>query len=145
MLYRDNWYLDAWCHLREALRSFAVDAIEDPQPLASAALEVPAAEIDALVNPSYGIFSGKPTAWARLRFTPERARWVALEQWHPLQECKTLDDGSYELVIPYSDDRELIGDILQFGPDVQVISPLALRQKVQRRLLEAVGRYEEEG
>ena len=26
--YRDNWYLDAWCHLRTALRSFSVDAIE---------------------------------------------------------------------------------------------------------------------
>jgi predicted DNA-binding transcriptional regulator YafY len=24
--YRDNWYLDAWCHLRDELRSFAVDA-----------------------------------------------------------------------------------------------------------------------
>src|SRR4051812_45834935 len=27
--YRDNWYLDAWCHLRTDLRSFAVDAIRD--------------------------------------------------------------------------------------------------------------------
>jgi predicted DNA-binding transcriptional regulator YafY len=26
--YRDNWYLDAWCHLRNDLRSFAIDAIE---------------------------------------------------------------------------------------------------------------------
>lgn len=25
--YRDNWYLDAWCHQREALRSFAVDRV----------------------------------------------------------------------------------------------------------------------
>ncbi len=25
--YRDNWYVDAWCHLREDIRSFAVDAI----------------------------------------------------------------------------------------------------------------------
>jgi len=26
--YRDNWCLDAWCHLRDGLRTFAVDAIE---------------------------------------------------------------------------------------------------------------------
>ena len=25
--YRDNWYLDAWCHLRGGLRNFAVDSI----------------------------------------------------------------------------------------------------------------------
>ncbi|MCH1521861.1 MAG: WYL domain-containing protein, partial [Arenicellales bacterium] len=26
--YRDNWYLDSWCHLRKGLRRFAVDAIQ---------------------------------------------------------------------------------------------------------------------
>jgi hypothetical protein len=31
---------------------------------------------------SYGIFSGKATQRAKFRFTPERARWVAAEQWH---------------------------------------------------------------
>ena len=141
VLYRDNWYLDAWCHLRDALRTFAVDAIEDVEILDRAALEVPPAEIDAVVTPSYGIFSGKAQAWARLRFTPERARWAATEQWHPQQEGKFLADGSYELAIPYSDDRELIGDILQFGPDVQVVSPEALREKVLSLLREAAGRY----
>ena len=25
--YRENWYLDAWCHLRQNLRNFALDAI----------------------------------------------------------------------------------------------------------------------
>ena len=141
VLYRDNWYLDAWCHLRHALRSFAVDAIEAPRVLDEKAKDMAPEEIDAVVYHSYGIFAGKPQAWARLRFTPERARWVAGEQWHPEQESRTLEDGSYELAIPYADDRELIGDILRFGPDVQVIGPQALRQKVQQRLLAAVGRY----
>jgi len=144
VLYRDNWYLDAWCHLRWALRSFAVDAIERPQVLDTPAQDMPAQEIDAIVYPSYGIFAGRPQAWARLRFTPERARWVATEAWHPQQEGHSLPDGSYELSIPYSDDRELIGDILRFGADVQVIGPQGLRQKVQQRLLAAVGRYVDE-
>jgi len=90
VLYRDNWYLDAWCHLREALRSFAVDALDDVQVLEEDAHEVPAPEVDAVVYPAYGIFSGRPKAWAKLRFTPERARWVSLEQWHPQQEAKWL-------------------------------------------------------
>jgi len=30
VLYRDNWYLDAWCHLRDGLRKFSVDAISSP-------------------------------------------------------------------------------------------------------------------
>ncbi len=141
VLYRDNWYLDAWCHLRGALRSFAVDAIEEPRLLEAEAHPVPASEIDALVHPSYGIFSGQPQARACLRFTPERARWVMGEQWHPQQEGQTLADGPYELSIPYADDRELIGDILRHGPDVQVMAPPSLRARVQERLLQAAGRY----
>ena len=30
--YRDNWYLDAWCHSRNGLRSFALDAMLDASP-----------------------------------------------------------------------------------------------------------------
>ena len=31
--YRDNWYLDAWCHMRDGLRAFSVDAIEHAEIL----------------------------------------------------------------------------------------------------------------
>lgn len=44
-----------------------------------------------------------PGVWfnaAVLRFTPQRARWVAEEQWHPQQQGRMLEDGSYELRIP---------------------------------------------
>ena len=42
--YRDNWYLDAWCHLRTDLRSFAVDAIREAVLKDTPATEVRAAE-----------------------------------------------------------------------------------------------------
>jgi hypothetical protein len=56
----------------------------------------------------YGIFSGKADKQARLRFTPEQARWVASERWHPEQVSRFDKDGSYLLEIPYSNDGELI-------------------------------------
>ena len=86
--YRDNWYLDAWCHLREDIRSFAVDAIRAAQIVDQPAREVPAQELDEVLGSGYGIFSGRATQTARLRFTPQRARWVAAEQWHPNQRVE---------------------------------------------------------
>src|SRR6185503_21193387 len=44
--YRDNWYLDAYCHLREDLRSFSVDAIREASLLEIKAREVAKAELD---------------------------------------------------------------------------------------------------
>jgi predicted DNA-binding transcriptional regulator YafY len=139
--YRDNWYLDAWCHLRDDIRSFSIDAITRFEVLSSSAKEVADKRIDETLGAGYGIFGGAPMAWATLKFTPERTRWVTKEVWHPQQEARTEADGSLVLTFPYSDDRELVGDILRFGADVEVVGPAGLRSKVQRSLLGAVGRY----
>jgi predicted DNA-binding transcriptional regulator YafY len=139
--YRDNWYLDAWCHLRRALRTFAVDAIRDARVLARAARDVPDAELDATLAAGYGIFAGPAAHTAVLRFSPLRARWVSRETWHPQQEGQFELDGAWVLKVPYSDPRELLMDILKYGPDVEVLAPAALREAVRAELAAAAGRY----
>ncbi len=139
--YRDNWYLDAWCHLRNGLRSFAMDAVRRAEILEKPARNVPEKTLDAVLGAGYGIFSGRKLNWARLRFTPDRARWVGAERWHPRQKSRYAEDGSYLLEVPYSDDRELVMDILKHGAAVEVLKPQALRRRVAEELRAAVMRY----
>jgi predicted DNA-binding transcriptional regulator YafY len=140
--YRDNWYLDAWCHRRDDLRSFAVDAIRDAEILDKKARDIPESTLNRVLGSGYGIFSGHRVRWGRLRFTPERARWVANEEWHPRQRGHFAADGSYVLEVPYSDDRELVMDILRHGPDVEVLGPPPLRRVVRERLAATLARYQ---
>ncbi|NOT21066.1 MAG: WYL domain-containing protein, partial [Sideroxydans sp.] len=56
--YRDNWYLDAWCHQKNGLRSFAVDRLREAKLLAQAAQDIPEEQLDAHFASSYGIFAG---------------------------------------------------------------------------------------
>jgi predicted DNA-binding transcriptional regulator YafY len=139
--YRENWYCDAWCHLREDIRSFAVDAIEAATPVDRKAKSVPDRELDEVLAAGYGIFSGRTTTWAKLRFTPERARWVATEQWHPKQRTRFEPDGSFILELPFSDPRELAMDCLRHGPHVEVLEPAGLRATVRDQLAAALARY----
>jgi predicted DNA-binding transcriptional regulator YafY len=139
--YRENWYLDAWCHLRQDIRSFAVDAIREAAMLDEKAREVSESELDQVLASGYGIFSGRDVQWATLRFTPERARWVATEQWHPQQRSSFDADGSYVLELPYSDHRELVMDILKHGPGVEVLAPEDLRRNVREALRAALELY----
>ena len=139
--YRENWYLDAWCHLRKGLRSFSMDCVSDAQIRAAKAIDVPDAELDAMLGSGYGIFSGREVTWAKLRFSPVAARWVAAESWHPKQRSRYEADGSYVLEVPYSDDRELLRDILKHGPDVEVLAPEPLRARVRKALEDAAQRY----
>ncbi|HEY6544691.1 MAG TPA: YafY family protein [Dokdonella sp.] len=141
--YRDNWYLDAWDHSRDALRSFALDRIRAPLLQDEPALDREGTELDAHLASSYGIFSGAPKAWATIRFSPHAARWVADEHWHSQQEGTRLPDGRYELKLPYSNSRELLMDVLKYGPDAEIVAPVSLREEMRILLQLAIGTYQD--
>lgn len=139
--YRDNWYLDAWCHWRKGLRSFSVDTIQRVKVLREKARDVSAAKLDAHFSSGYGIFAGQSRAWAVLRFSPERARWVQAERWHKEQQSEVLPDGGYRLRVPYADERELLMDILRHGRHVEVEAPESLRRRVADEVAALTGMY----
>lgn len=138
--YRENWYLDAWCHLRNELRSFGLDAVKGVWLGTEEAQEVADEELAAVLDSGYGIFSGKDVQWAELEFSPSRAQWVSKELWHPQQESHFTADGSYRLKLPFSNPTELVMDIMHHLPEVRVLSPQSLRMKVKDSLEKALER-----
>jgi predicted DNA-binding transcriptional regulator YafY len=132
--YRDNWYLDAWCHLRGQLRSFAVDRIASVALLGESADIISTEQLQQHFTESYGIFSGSAKHLAVLNFSADRARWVADEHWHPEQQSQWLNDGRYQLRIPFNDHRELLMDILKYGAEVEVVAPAFLVEAVREEI-----------
>ena len=66
-----------------------------------------------------------------LRFLPGTlGRW---SRW--------LDDGSYELQVPYSEPTELVMDILRHGDSVRVVGDKALVASIAERLRQAARLY----
>ena len=140
--YRENWYLDAWCHLRNGLRSFALDCVRH------AAVVGRARARDRGLHPRPGPRRGLrdlrrrgPSRVAHLRFSEVQARWVADEVWHSRQEGAFDANGRYELKVPYTDARELVMNILKYGAEVEVLGPPALRDGVADALRAACGVY----
>lgn len=139
--YKENWYLVAWCHKANGLRMFALDAIEDASLLSEGAKAVPKKQVDELIGRDFGIYSGKERHWAKLLFTAKQAPWVRSETWHPEQIGESMEDGGYLLTVPYSDPRELLLEIMRYGPDVRVLAPIELQQEVVQRLRDAAAQY----
>jgi predicted DNA-binding transcriptional regulator YafY len=139
--YRGNWYLDAWCHKSEGIRMFSLDAIERAAMTDRRAKDVSLKQVDEELAAGYGIYRGTKLTWATLVFSPEAARWVRAEVWHPRQQTAELPDGRYELKVPYSESAELEMDILRHGENVQVAGPPALRAAIARRLRQAAATY----
>lgn len=139
--YRENWYLDAFDPDRDALRSFAVDRISGARLLDAPARDLADDELNQHLASSYGIFAGAPKAWATIRFSANAARWVADMHWHSKQEGRFLDNGGYELRLPYSNARELLMDVLRYGADAEIVAPPALRAQARSMLQLALSAY----
>ncbi|MDP1596336.1 MAG: YafY family protein [Methylotenera sp.] len=139
--YRGNWYLDTWCHVKNAMRNFSVDSIKKAEITEKVAVDIDENLLNNVLATSYGIFSGSDLHWATLHFTAERAKWIADEHWHLKQKGKLLLDGTYELKVPYTDHRELIMDILKHGEYVTVTAPESLRNVVLDSLQASMKNY----
>jgi proteasome accessory factor C len=141
--YRNSWYLDAWCHKAEGLRSFSLERISGQSLLDQKAKEVSTKGLVGHFDSSYGIFSGPAENRAILKFTPEMSRWIAEEQWHPDQKGSYDEEGAWTLELPFSSARELVMDIMRYGPEVEVISPDTLRDAVAEAARKTVAAYEQ--
>jgi predicted DNA-binding transcriptional regulator YafY len=103
--YRGNWYLGAWCHKQNAMRSFSMDAIQQVSVLPKAGKSIAKSVLDGFIGQGYGIFAGNEVRWAKLKFSAERTRWVSRELWHPQQKATLQGDGSLLLEVPFTDIR----------------------------------------
>jgi predicted DNA-binding transcriptional regulator YafY len=139
--YRGNWYLGAWCHKQDAMRSFSMDAIQLATVLSKTSKAIAKKELDGFVGQGYGIYAGNKVQWAKLKFSAERARWVSRELWHPLQKVTQQEDGSLLLEVPFTDIRELSMDVLRQGRHVEVLEPKELREEVKAELKLALDGY----
>lgn len=129
--YKDTWYLDCFCHLRESLRTFSIDGISQVKQCHKAATIITPDTIDKATQSTYGIFSGQAHEIAILHFQPPVSFWIVKETWHPDQKSKWLKNDILELKIPYRKQDELLADILRYSGKVVVKAPESLRQSIK--------------
>ncbi|WP_310384163.1 helix-turn-helix transcriptional regulator [Roseateles sp.] len=139
--YRNTWYLDAWCHSRDKVLRFALDAIEAATTLDAKAKEIPLKQVQAEMDGGFGIFAGEKRQWATLVFQEKAAQWVSREEWHAEQQGVWLTDGTYQLKVPFVHETEIVMDILRHGNQVRAVAPANLVAAVAKALTEAAGQY----
>ena len=128
--HKGNWYLDTWCHLREGIRRFGMDAIEILDVEETEAIGIDDETLNKELGSGFGAFVGSETEKAVLIFETVRARWVVNEIWHQEQVGELLPDGRYRLEVPYTNYHEMAEEVLKYGGDVTVESPDSLRRLV---------------
>jgi len=139
LYFQENWFLQAWCHDVETLHVFALARLHHLKVIPGKVREAESPPLEQGRLP--GITPVRHVA--RLRFTPSAGASVAGEYWHPEQHGQFATDGSYELVVPYTQLQDVLAQVLKHGAAVVVESPKSLRKAVVKALDRASARYEE--
>ncbi|WP_223789252.1 helix-turn-helix transcriptional regulator [Marinicella meishanensis] len=140
--YKNAWYLDAWCHLRDDIRLFALEQIQAASIDIEAAKTVSTATLKAHYADSYGIFSGAMKDTAVIRINTQQAPWTQFEHWHSKQRIERLDAAHMLLHVPYNDERELLADVMRLGTAAEIMAPHSLRTQFHQQLQRIMRQYE---
>lgn len=119
-----TWMMSAYCCLRDDMRVFRLDRMEDVELLEQTferrrnfKLERDDAEDSRTVT-------------VRVRFTPEIARWVKESSSYFVTSMEDTVDGLWVMLKVRSID-EILQWILSWGSGVQVLEPQALRERLR--------------
>src|SRR5579875_551265 len=137
-----DWYLIAYCHLREEVRMFVPARIQSVRETGKY-FERPADfRIEEYLDGSFRALrgDGRPRR-VRLRFNAVAARWVREKQWHPSQRLRSCKDGSLEVCFRLTHLDEVKRWVLSYGSACEVLEPAELRQQVVEELQRTLAGY----
>ncbi|HEY4000968.1 MAG TPA: WYL domain-containing protein [Candidatus Xenobia bacterium] len=138
---RGDWYAVAWCHLRRALRNFALSRMRSVRPRHRSYVIPEDFDIHDHFRDGLGVLVGQEPHDVTLEFASDAARWASERMWHPTQETAWLEDGRLRLSMRVVVSMELVRWILSWGGHVQVIAPALLRDQVVGEIQTMVNLY----
>ena len=134
------FYLIGRCHLREAVRTFAMDRIKDVAVL-DQSFDYPAGfSLGEYLQTAFRVMTGPPDV-VKVWFAPGAAKVVRERIWHPSQEIRDQPDGSIIVTMEVAINYEILSWILGFGCKADVVAPESLRARVRQELEASLGRY----
>lgn len=135
-----SFYLIGRCHMRDAVRTFAMDRIKELTVLNESFAFPEDFSLDNYLQTAFRVMTGPPevvSVWFR-----ESAAQVIKERiWHPSQEIREQEDGSVVVRLEVPINYEVISWILGFGSASKVLEPDSLRRRIERELESSLSQY----
>lgn len=131
-----DWYLLAWCRLREDFRFFKLTRMDELTPTGERFIRRPTSELRPPQPQKYG---GEPVTLL-ISISPETA--YRIRDDFPKAQWTTEKDGSFTVELDAPESDWLYGYLMTFGDLLRVIEPEWLKNELYRRLKSAAEQYE---
>jgi len=124
-------YLIGHCHLRQAVRIFAVERMRSVE-LDAATFDAPGDfDVEAYLESAWGLIRGELVTVVA-RFAPTVAPYIRERVWHESQQLRDLAGDGLEMTVRVADTIEVRRWLLGFGTEAEVVAPPSLRDAIRR-------------
>jgi proteasome accessory factor B len=127
-----EWFLFAFDHLREDLRTFVPARIKAIRPTGKTFERRQKFSLDKRLRGSFGVQSGQGEFDVVIRFSERVADYIREKKWHESQQLRVLKGGGIELRLKLSSLAEIGRWVLSWGGDAVVVRPAELAQSVRQ-------------
>ncbi len=127
-----EWFLFAFDHLRNDLRTFVPSRIKAIRPTGKTFERHRKFSLDERLRGSFGVQSGQGEFDVALRFHERVADYIREKKWHESQQLRELKGGGVELRLKLSSLAEVGRWVLSWGGDAVVMRPAELAQAVKQ-------------
>lgn len=139
--YKGEWYLSAYCHQRQAIRTFGISRISRARLLTDT-FTMPAGMTPLkMFGDRFGIIWKPVFHTVSIRFTPMVAPYIRERQWHPAQRIKEAKDGSLVLEFKTNHLIEVKDWVLSWGAGAEILAPTELVEKITQDLKATLKNY----
>jgi proteasome accessory factor B len=140
LAYHGNWYLMARNVEKERVATFALSRFMGVEGTGERFMRPADFSPEAYARQAFGIVGGEEPIKVRLLFEPKLAVYITERLWHPSQELRTRRDGRVEMRLETTGRKELIRWVLSWMPDVRVLAPKSLRERIEGKLRDGLAR-----
>jgi proteasome accessory factor B len=127
-----EWFLFAFDHLRQDIRTFVPSRIASVQPTGRTFPRPQKFSVERILRDSFGVHSGQGDYTVVIRFDAYAADYIREKRWHSSQQLRELKDGGVELRLKLSSLGEVQRWVLGWGGSAVVVRPPELVESVKR-------------
>lgn len=144
LFYNGTFYLIGLCHVRNEVRTFALDRITMLRVTEKSFIVPGDFSLEEFLHPSFGIVRGKPQS-VRVRFDAEAAGYIREKVWHQSQQVHSEKDGSLILEMTVPVNEEVKSWVMSWGSKAEVLEPRALREEIAAEAAQLLARSQRSG
>lgn len=137
---RRGWYLAAYCHLVNEIRTFRFSRVREWKHLKEYFKLPNDFDLDEYVTECWELMKGE-SAEVEVKFSSDVAQLILETEFNKHEEKELLEDGSVIYRVKVEGWREIFYWILSFGGDAEIIKPDWLRDKAENEAEKMLGLY----